>query len=342
MKKIGIITYHHRENYGGTLQSIALYKILRSLGTDVELIDYRPHRIWLRDQYALIANRLQGGDGHVKNKLFADYLKANSTRGPFVISRGALKRNYGSKFDVLITGSDEVWNTTNPRGFDPSYFLDFAAPQTTKISYAASAGGDPWASDKHERLRTLLHDFKHILVRDHKTAKLVGEITGQAPPLVLDPTFLISNWEKGSRPLADEYIFVAGALSSANQALVVKTAQRMNCKIVSGGYKYKLINPDKTVLSVPDWVSSIAHARLVASSLFHATAFSIGFGVNFTVSVPPLKKDKIAGLLEAFFPNENIGLNFCEDTLRANEISHQKLREMRADSIELLRKAIDM
>ena len=40
--KIGILTFHHTANYGAVLQSFALSTFIRSLGHDVEIIDYRP------------------------------------------------------------------------------------------------------------------------------------------------------------------------------------------------------------------------------------------------------------------------------------------------------------
>lgn len=40
--KVGILTFHHTANYGAVLQSLALSRYIKSLGHDVEIIDYRP------------------------------------------------------------------------------------------------------------------------------------------------------------------------------------------------------------------------------------------------------------------------------------------------------------
>ena len=40
--KIGILTFHCAVNYGAVLQAYALQEILRSLGHEVYVIDYRP------------------------------------------------------------------------------------------------------------------------------------------------------------------------------------------------------------------------------------------------------------------------------------------------------------
>ena len=40
-KRVGVITFHNYDNYGAILQSYALQKRLRELGTYPEIIDYR-------------------------------------------------------------------------------------------------------------------------------------------------------------------------------------------------------------------------------------------------------------------------------------------------------------
>lgn len=42
MKKIGILTFHYSNNYGGVLQCYALYSYLKSKNKNVEIINYIP------------------------------------------------------------------------------------------------------------------------------------------------------------------------------------------------------------------------------------------------------------------------------------------------------------
>ena len=39
--KIGLMTWHHTQNYGTVFQAFALKEVLQSLGNEVDLIDYR-------------------------------------------------------------------------------------------------------------------------------------------------------------------------------------------------------------------------------------------------------------------------------------------------------------
>ena len=51
MSKIGLLTLHFGANYGGTLQCIALYKILKGYGHEVDVIDWldNPSAVFVLD-----------------------------------------------------------------------------------------------------------------------------------------------------------------------------------------------------------------------------------------------------------------------------------------------------
>lgn len=68
-KRIGIITYHRADNFGAMLQCYALQEILRIIGYDAMVIDYRQpfteliYSPWRLDivKRGLVAPRLLGG-----------------------------------------------------------------------------------------------------------------------------------------------------------------------------------------------------------------------------------------------------------------------------------------
>jgi hypothetical protein len=53
--KIGILTFHAARNYGAVLQCRCLYEVLRSMGHEVSVIDYRPD--YLTEPYKLWKSR---------------------------------------------------------------------------------------------------------------------------------------------------------------------------------------------------------------------------------------------------------------------------------------------
>ena len=56
-KKIGILTFFKDINYGAVLQCFCLYKQIKALGYDVEIINYKTHNI-----FSLFSSILKGED----------------------------------------------------------------------------------------------------------------------------------------------------------------------------------------------------------------------------------------------------------------------------------------
>ena len=138
--KIGILTVHAADNYGAVLQCRCLYEVLKTLGHDVSVIDYRPE--YLTAPYRLWNNR------YLKHPMTMLKVSANLP--------GALRRKKSfdafvsamklspvgeSGFDAIIYGSDQIWNRNITKGLDPVFFAaaPFAA-SARNISYAASDG----------------------------------------------------------------------------------------------------------------------------------------------------------------------------------------------------------
>ena len=97
-------------------------------------------------------------------------------------------------YDVVICGSDEIWNIYSPtRGFDPTFFFDFIdKTKTKKSSYAASFGfTSSLKQDDLQSISNFLPEFSYISVRDSNSKKIVSEIYDGPISKVLDPTFII-------------------------------------------------------------------------------------------------------------------------------------------------------
>ena len=71
--RIGILTFHRAHNYGAVLQCYALQEVLRRMGHDVQVIDYR--QPWIEDFYGIFGwNMIKRNMGSVCG-LFS-YLKS--------------------------------------------------------------------------------------------------------------------------------------------------------------------------------------------------------------------------------------------------------------------------
>ena len=142
-KRVGVITFHNYDNYGAILQSYALQKKLREIGTQPEIIDYRcdyisnPFRLVNLKKKGLF-NYIYGAIGHIcyiprrfKCNRFRKHMRYSQP-----VTQGKMQPVAG-KYDIYIAGSDQIWDykLTN---FDTTYFLDFVKKGKKKCSYAAS------------------------------------------------------------------------------------------------------------------------------------------------------------------------------------------------------------
>ena len=150
MARIGIMTFLHNDNYGSSLQAYALQRVIRTLGYECEHIDYLP------DRAEKIRNLIGSGnhpkliiDGLRKRSVKAGQEGARKKSGaipafyrecmqlsPVCRNRRELAEQAG-KYDILLCGSDQIWN---PVWLNPAYFLTFAPEEMPKIAYAASLG----------------------------------------------------------------------------------------------------------------------------------------------------------------------------------------------------------
>ena len=154
MKTIGVITYHAAYNFGSVLQAYAIQKSLEKLGYSVKIINYRPNQ--QRDFYTL-CRRKMGIKTFLNDVLMLPIYKKRKTSHyrfeKFFESELKLTKEFSDPhifkkiaggFDVLISGSDQIWNplSCELKGLDISYMEPYllAGEHPKKISYASSIG----------------------------------------------------------------------------------------------------------------------------------------------------------------------------------------------------------
>ena len=216
MKRVGIITFLHNDNYGSALQAYALQRVIRELGYDCEHLDYAP------DRTEKIRNLLRSGNSP---KLIAEGLRKRSVKEgqqgardksaaipDFYTRRMKLSRKcrnlnelaaVSAGYDVLVCGSDQIWN---PVWLNPAYFGVFTSGNVRKISYAPSLGIRTMpAAGKVRRVRKWISGFDAVSVREEEGAELLEKMTGVRPDVLPDPVCLLSReeWEAVAAPLPE-------------------------------------------------------------------------------------------------------------------------------------------
>lgn len=290
--KVGIITYHAAHNYGSNLQAYALQKIVSNIGFDCEIINFRTLR--QKDQYTPFTKRkgmkyliknayfaLNYGWRKQKYVLFEKFISQYLVKSKEEYSTLAELEQYPFNYDYYISGSDQIWNTV-PNDFDMAYYLPFVKTGK-RIAYAPSFG--QIGNISHiEEIKTCLLKYDAISVREENGVRIVKELTGIEPPVVLDPTLLLpkEEWEKliGSSLIQHRYIFFYTLFATKEMIMICKKiskAMKLPVVISNISNQYEIISGfQKMTKAGPlEFLNLIKYADLVISSSFHGTVFSI-------------------------------------------------------------------
>lgn len=293
--KVGILTFHAVSNYGAAMQAYALMRYLQQQGHEVELIDYQPE--YLMQRHQITAKELLHPSSWFK------WLKAVRFKG---FSKKHLKlgsQRYSSEvelaaaadlYDVVITGSDQVWNPemAKPPMVDPAFFLDFVSDAKRRISYAASFGVDSIPEDYHSKVRELLGRMDAIAVREQSGKAIVSSLISEDADveIVPDPTLLLESYDDlASKPSVEHYVFVYRVQTSRLVEEVARATSEITGAPMVKNFNTIRFWKESAKVVLPDprgWLGYIKHADFVVTNSFHGTIFSIIFRKKFfTVSL---------------------------------------------------------
>lgn len=299
--KIGIITWFTGPNYGTNLQAIALQYYLRSCGYEVNIINYevppvnvvKEKKPFIRklfyqpQKYAIkfAMNRYKAQIAKRDNKL-RNSINTKCILTPEIKTIDELVK-ICNKFDLLICGSDQIWN---PNWYDKFYFVDYTGITTNRISYAPSIGVNEIPDSVVAEIQHGLKQFKAVSVREEKAAELLAPYLNEKPQVVVDPTLLLTSEEwldifQDDGYEGNDYVF-AFFLNDEKKHLEAtkKFARILNCKLVLVPYKGAtyLQNADiRADSGLEDMLNLIRNAKYVITDSFHITVFSIIYRKQF-------------------------------------------------------------
>lgn len=304
--KIGIITHHYVKNYGAYLQARALMGVLENIepDADISIVNYIEKKHWYKNIIHILHFRI--GKDNVKS--YVEKVKQLFMFSKYEHSLKHSKRVYNVKQieklgnDVVIIGSDEVWNI-HSSGFNSLKF-GYGFQENTKLAtYAPSAGAVTEETNVLDEVRAGLQNINYLSARDNETKKFVKRAIGKEAQKVLDPT-LLYNFDKeideqGIEPLPYKYILIYDCKLTKEQILSLKAyAQEKNFKIIGGGDCMEYYDDIKICLTPYEWVSLFRYAEMVVTGTFHGTVFSVKYRKKF-LSYPTEKNriNKIKSLL---------------------------------------------
>lgn len=355
-----IVTFHRAHNYGAVLQAYALQKTIARMGHNVSFFDYQHEEI--AKVYRLLP--IPGNEGGITylKRLVHTVLDFKRKKARYNAFNGFINSNFklsDSKkeqvFDVVVLGSDQIWNPEYTCGFVDVHFGRHQNLQTRKVvSYAASLGQSKLESGQLTEFNQKLSTIDIVGVREDSLKDIILKSCKKSDVSVnLDPTLLLdkSDWDSISskREISEPYVLVyevkynkltKGAIEYIEKLYGLKVV------VLSARTNYKISKNYITGASPQQFLSLFKHADFVITTSFHGTVFSIinnkpfitlAFGDHTDVrSYSLLKKigldKRIVDKADSFVTAEE-SINY--------DLANEKLDRLRLESMNYLSKCLE-
>ena len=280
--KTGILTFHSAKNYGAVLQCRCLYEVLRSLGHDVSVIDYRPeyltapYSLWkpsfLKHPGSLVKASAKMAGAIRRDKAFDTFEQELNLTSPD-----------NSSFDAIFYGSDQIWNRNISRGIDPVFYASAPfAVNARNSSYAASDGDILPSPEEQKIIRRYLHNFHRIGVREKSMQERL-DAEGIPSVVNLDPVMLAGTdvLDKICAPVKEKrYVLCYEAVDSPKvRSLADNIAAERGLKVI--GIARTPYSKGQNKYGPAEFISLVKNAGHVITTSFHATVLSILYGKQY-------------------------------------------------------------
>lgn len=374
--KIGILTYHRSVNYGAVMQSSALAAELsrRFPNAEIEIVDYCSKKMSI---YYKLFTVYRGKDSaiHLMSRIkmyqaFQRGLKELPLSPSKLITDDdqSFFRWVQDRYDVLISGSDAVWNYSK-RGIPNPYFLHGLPSETHRFSYAASCNGlgiksfSDIDSNSAAFLQKAFSEFEYIGVRDRQTEEMVKMVCPTAEVHHnCDPSLMFRDLSECDRTvllekLVKKYNFnpekptIGFMLSNLNGNFSQKlAAQIKECY----GDQYQTVSlysynkyadiPYLCDLTPQEWSIVFGLFDLTVSKYFHGSMFSLlnrtpvlAVGAEKSISGLPNKvEDAFArlGISNWYYSASSSEIDWNQFMNQADELLHHSQTDKISSGIE--------
>lgn len=371
MKNIALITIWSVPNYGSVLQAYATQVTLEKLGHRCHIIDYKyPNEYHLKKttqkrsvlfylKEFLVKTFMLSSTGRIRNRL-SKFINNNFHKTIKYNSYKELCNENWDKYDVIVVGSDQVWNYKFLLG-DKAFLLGFTSDNVKKISIASSFGNSEISKEYYNTYKDLLSQFTAISVREQNGLEILKKLSiNKNNAIILDPTLLLcpNDYDKlidKMKPIKNygRYILLYGQYYAFEPRPYIfdvcqYLSKRYDAKIIAlegmpsieYSQKYNII--DKTGVSISDFLQLFKNAFIVVTSSFHGTAFAINYRKPLISITPNSEDDRQSSLMKQLGISKNIAYikqNFEElDPFYDKIAVQERLNQLKTDSIRWISK----
>lgn len=328
--KVGVITFHFVNNFGGALQAYALQKFLEDkCQCESRIINYKNWFIRFTDclrifpittkfdemKTGLITVDLRKGRLQKFENFINCYCKLTKVYGSnHAIKSGKLN------YDKYICGSDQIWNPILTGGVAKPYFLEFEEDAKKKIAYAPSMGTQEIPFFWLKKISRYVNNLGYISVREACGIKTIEQMTGRKVQQLIDPTFLLEEkeWAEISQcPVKlPEYILIYMMQKDDEvyeHALWMK--KKWNLPIVDisrYGFKPDFVDVSLVDVGPREFVGLFQNAEYVCTNSYHGLVFSLIFRKK--ICLIPSKRfgSRISNLLQLLEIEYNVSSDDME------------------------------
>ena len=352
--RVGIMSMQRVENYGSFMQALALKRMIESLGHEVIFVDYRVEpavalrhslkekykcrlKLWKKDiKSSLVGKRIYRVLHKEKSAQRDTMLACNAMLG---ITEWYL---YRQKVDILVIGSDEVFNCLQ-NGYTVGYSLElFGQNNRAKkvITYAASFGSTTLERlNKYKvghEIAPLLSDMAALSVRDENSYNIIESLCDRKSEIHMDPVLVggveILPWREHN---CEDYVILYGysyRFSKEECAQIMEFAHKRGKSVIALGEDQLL--RDQHIRCRPDEVLPyFKKASYVFTDTFHGTIFSV---INHRSFMTVIRPGNEGNQQKLGFLMKQLGL---EDRLIENfkDIEVEMQRPIDYDRVDALR-----
>ncbi len=309
--KIGIVTIYDGNNMGSFLQAVALKCILEDMNHSVVFVQ----RMTEEENLKMFLNRPFSKPRQFPFNYFAIFKRFICNRSEDRKRRDEIKKIYDvlsiernylpkvepndlSDIDLLICGSDEIWNFDNTSISVPFYTCQSYGENIRKIAYAVSVGTSSVKDfKKHPEIVNSISLFDKVFPRDQHSKEVLEKVLNRPLELVCDPTLLVEKkrlYAKTERLIKEPYIMVyAYDLSNEEQTKLIEFSKEQGMPIISIFHYLRIAN--KIVVDSPYMFENfISNAEYCYTSTFHGTIFCTLFAKRFLYHPRRLKVKEVA------------------------------------------------
>lgn len=207
-------------------------------------------------------------------------------------------------YSLFVIGSDQVWNPTFDITSEAEYLPQ--VPAIMKVSYAASFGVSE-IKENRERTSELIKNISRVSVREQNAVRIVQELTGRKPALVLDPSLLVEvdKWFSISRRPEINipqkgYILKYILGKNVPDQVAISAAEGVASSVIDLKKESLPVGPSEFI-----WL--IANAKFVCTDSFHASVFSTLFHTPFAIFERISDNEDMSSRFETFCATFGLG-----------------------------------